>query len=267
MSDDDLWRSQEPPAGEPSSEESAGSGDQPAEKVSDETQPLTGGVPPDRGSAPEPPPGAVPPPAGPAAQPPQPNSYDGASDPYAQPYPQPSTQPYGQAYGQPGQPGPPPYGQPGQPGQPGPYGGPGYAPPPNPYPAPNEYAAPQNPYGAPYNPAYAGAAAPDHPSATTAMVLGIVSLVGIALCGGITLILAPAAWVVGAKAVRQIDAFPGQFGGRDRAQAGKIMGIIGTVLLVLGILAVIAFVAVVVTFGNSDPQPSFPSPTFQNGGA
>ena len=261
MSDDDLWRSQEPPAGEPSPEESAGSGDQPAEQVSDETQPLTGGVPPDRGSAPEPPPGAVPPgavppPAGPAAQPPQPNPYDGAADPYAQPYGQPYTQPYGQ----PGQ-------SYGQPGQPGPYGGPGYAPPPNPYPAPNEYAAPQNPYGAPYHPAYAGVGAPDHPSATTAMVLGIVSLVGIALCGGITLILAPAAWVVGAKAVRQIDAFPGQFGGRDRAQAGKVMGIIGTVLLVLGILAVIAFVALAVSLGNPDPQPSFPSPTFQNGGA
>ena len=51
------------------------------------------------------------------------------------------------------------------------------------------------------------------------------------------LIVSPVAWVLGAKAVREIDASPGRYGGRDRAQAGKIMGIIGTVLLVLGVLA------------------------------
>ena len=39
----------------------------------------------------------------------------------------------------------------------------------------------------------------------------------------------------GASAVREIDAAPGRYGGRDQANAGRIMGIIGTVLLVLGI--------------------------------
>jgi hypothetical protein len=97
------------------------------------------------------------------------------------------------------------------------------------------------------------------------MVLGIVGLVGVVLCGGITLLLSPAAWVVGAKAVREIDASPGRYGGRDRAQSGKIMGIIGTVLLVLGVLAIIAFVALAVSVGSSDPTPVYPSPTFQNG--
>jgi hypothetical protein len=209
-------------------------GDSSRDQVSDETQPLTGGSTPDVASAPSQGPGAVPPP----------------TNPYAQPVP------------------PNPYGAPGQPGQQNPYaGGPGYLPPPNPYPAPNEYAPPQNPYGAPYQPAYAGGTVPDHPSATTAMVLGIISLVGIVFCGGLTLILAPAAWVVGAKAVRQIDASPGQYAGRDRAQAGKIMGIIGSVLLVLGIVAIIAVVALAVSVGSSDPSPSFPSASFQNGGA
>ncbi len=210
-------------------------GDSSRDPVTDETQPLTGGgATSDPAPAPPPGPGAVPPP----------------TNPYASSAP------------------PDPYGAPAQPGPQNPYaGGPGYVPPPNPYPAPNEYAAPQNPYGAPFQPAYAGGRVPDHPSATTAMVLGIISLVGIAFCGGLTLVLSPAAWVVGAKAVRQIDASPGQFAGRERAQAGKIMGIIGSVLLVLGIVAIIAFVALAISIGNSDPQPAFPSPTFGNGGA
>jgi hypothetical protein len=117
----------------------------------------------------------------------------------------------------------------------------------------------------PYQPAYAGGALPDHPSATTAMVLGIIGLAGILFCGGITLLLSPAAWIVGAKAVREIDAAPGRYGGRDRAQGGKIMGIIGTVLLVLGVLAVIAIIALAVTVGGSDSSPVYPNPSFQNG--
>ena len=137
--------------------------------------------------------------------------------------------------------------------------------PPNPYSAGNEYAAPQNPYGTPYQPAYAGGALPDHPSATTAMVLGIIGLVGIVFCGGITLVLSPFAWAVGAKAVREIDGSPGRYGGRDRAQGGKIMGIIGTVLLVLSVLAIIAFVVLAVAVSTSDPSPAYPSPGFQNG--
>lgn len=224
MSDDDLWRSPQPPAGDSS-----------RDQVSDETQPLTGGS--------DTPGASTTPPTGPGAVPPPTN-------PYAQSGPQ------------------SPYGAPAQPEPQGPYaGGPGYLPPTNPYPAPHEYAAPQSPYGAPYQPAYAGGTVPDHPSATTAMVLGIVSLVGIAFCGGLTLVLAPAAWAVGAKSVRQIDASPGQFAGRDRAQAGKIMGIIGSVLLVLGIVAILAFVALVVSIGTSDPQPVLPSPSFGSGGA
>jgi hypothetical protein len=169
---------------------------------------------------------------------------------------QPAPQP-----GQPYQPGQQPYG--GQ--QQNPYAGQAYPPPPNPYQSPNEYATPQSPYGAPYQPAYAGGALPDHPSATTAMVLGIVGLVGILFCGGITLLLSPAAWVVGAKAVREIDASPGRYGGRDKAQGGKIMGIIGTVLLALGIVAIIAIIVLAVAVGSSDPSPVYPSPTFQNG--
>src|SRR5262249_38692902 len=150
--------------------------------VSDETRPLTG--------------------AGPAAVPPPHNPYVDPQDPYGRGSQDPA---------------PAPPRAPGQPGQPGPYGAPGYQPPPNPYPAPSEFSAPQSPYGAPYQPAYAGGQRPDHPSATTALVLGIIGLVGIVFCGGLTLVLSPVAWVVGGRAVREIDAAPGQYTGRDRA--------------------------------------------------
>jgi hypothetical protein len=227
MSDDDLWRSTEPPAaadpGDPDTDSQPGGANEPpappAPPVDDQTRPLTG--------------------VGPAAVPPPHNPYLDPQDPYAN---------RGQAPTPP--PTPPP--TPGHASQPPPSGAPGYLPPPNPYPAPNEYAAPQSPYGAPYQPAYAGGQRPDHPSATTAMVLGIVGLVGLLFCAGLTLVLSPVAWVVGGKAVREIDAAPGQYAGRDRANAGKIMGIIGTVLLALGILAVIAFVVLAFAVGSSD---------------
>lgn len=245
MSDDDLWRRQGPSAeGSPegaSPEEVSADGPEPA--VGDETRPIIGDGGVASGSAPGP---SYQPPPGPGAVPPPTNPYDprGQQHPYG---PAPTT-PYQRQ-------GPPP----------GAYGGPGYVPPPNPYPAPHEYGAPQNPYGAPYQAAYAGGQLPEHPSATTAMVLGIISLVGVVLCLGLTLVLSPAAWIVGAKAVREIDASPGRYGARDRAQAGKIMGIIGTVLLVLGVLAIIAVVALAVSVGGTDPSPIYQSPGVQNG--
>lgn len=74
---------------------------------------------------------------------------------------------------------------------------------------------------------------PKHPDATTVLVLGILGLV---LCG----VLAPFAWVMGNKALREIDANPGRVDGRSEVNAGRILGIIGTVLLGLGILAAVA---------------------------
>ena len=169
----------------------------------DETQPITGptGTPP------------ADPPTSPYAAPPGPGAVPPPQNPY----------------GRPRAPTPPqnPYAAPQSP----------YQPPPNPYPQPgsfDQYAAPgaygAHTYGA-YPPGY-GAGLPDQPSATTAMVLGIVGLVGIVFCGGLTLVLSPFAWAIGRKSVAEIDANPGRYGGRDKANAGKIMGIIGTVLLV-----------------------------------
>jgi uncharacterized membrane protein YjgN (DUF898 family) len=98
---------------------------------------------------------------------------------------------------------------------------------------------------------------PTHPSATTSMVLGIIGLVSIVVCAGVLLILSPFAWALGAKAVREIDASPGSYSGRDRAQAGKILGIIGSVLLVLGVLAIIGLFALAASSDPSGPTTTY----------
>jgi hypothetical protein len=149
-----------------------------------------------------------------------------------------------------------------------PYGAPPPPPaaPQNPYPQPgsfDQYVAP-NPYGAQpygaYPPAY-GTGLPEHPSATTALVLGIVGLVGIVFCGGLTLVLSPFAWAIGRRSVREIDASPGRYSGREKANAGRIMGLIGTVLLVIGVLAVagIVVLAIAITPSHVEINPGTPT--------
>jgi small-conductance mechanosensitive channel len=99
-------------------------------------------------------------------------------------------------------------------------------------------------YGAPYSPPQAVAM---HPQATTALVLGIVGLAGTFLCG-IAVVLGPFAWVIGARAKREIAAAPGHFRGAGEANVGMILGIITTVLLVLAILAIVGFLLLFVVF-------------------
>ncbi len=70
------------------------------------------------------------------------------------------------------------------------------------------------------------AQAPDHPRATTALVLGILALV---LCG----LLGPFAWSIGRSTMHEIDASGGRWGGRGQAQAGYVLGIVATVLLLV----------------------------------
>jgi uncharacterized membrane protein YjgN (DUF898 family) len=100
---------------------------------------------------------------------------------------------------------------------------------------------PGQPYGTP-----GGYAAPiEHPKGTTILVLGILSLV---CCS----ILGPFAWVMGNKAIAEIDASGQAFSNRGQINAGRICGIVATVLMVLGIVfyAVLAIVAIA-TNGNS----------------
>ncbi len=108
----------------------------------------------------------------------------------------------------------------------------------------NQYPPPPPPPGPPGPPPPGGWGAPGygweppaHPQATTALVLGIVSLV---LCQ----LLGPVAWVVGGRAVKEIDASGGVIGGRSNAQTGRILGMVATGLMALGLLAVIGVLAV-----------------------
>jgi hypothetical protein len=82
------------------------------------------------------------------------------------------------------------------------------------------------------------------------MVLGIVSMVclGLAFFCCVTIpgvFLAPFAWVVGAKAKREIDASPGLYRNRGAAQAGVVMGIIGSTIGVLMVLGIAAFAVLI----------------------
>ena len=79
---------------------------------------------------------------------------------------------------------------------------------------------------------------PESSQATTALVLGIL---GVVVCG----ILAPIAWSMGTKELEAIDSGRRPPQNRGTANAGRILGIIGTVLLAIGIIfIVLAFVGV-----------------------
>lgn len=145
-------------------------------------------------------------------------------------------QPYGEQPGQ--QPG---YGQQNPYGQPPAYGQQ------NPYGQPPAYG--QNPYG---QPGYGDAVAQKHPRATMILVFGILGLI---CCS----VFAPVAWVMGNNAVKEIDAAPGRYTGRDLANVGKILGIVGTCLLVLTIVFVIFSVVVGL---SSDTSTTFESTDF-----
>ena len=154
-------------------------------------------------------------------------------DPYGQPNPYYGQAPQGQApYGQ------TPYGQqPQQPVEQNAFGQPVH----DPY-ARADYGQPtfgQPGYPGPYAQAPYAQVPPKHPQATTALVLGIISLAGAMFCL-VPILLAPFAWFTGSRAVKQIDASNGALTGRDSAMVGKVLGIVGTVLLILGVLVVTA---------------------------
>ena len=73
--------------------------------------------------------------------------------------------------------------------------------------------------------------------ATTILVLGILSLV---LCQ----VLGPFAWIMGNKELAAIDAGQRAPENRGTAQAGKILGIISTVLLILGVGILLLFLVI-----------------------
>ena len=77
---------------------------------------------------------------------------------------------------------------------------------------------------------------PEQSQATTILVLGILSLV---ICG----VLGPFAWSMGNTELAAIDAGRRSPDGRGTANAGRILGIISTVLLVIGLVIGIVVIA------------------------
>lgn len=82
---------------------------------------------------------------------------------------------------------------------------------------------------------------PEQSQSTTVLVLGIL---GIVVCG----ILAPFAWSMGNKELAAIDAGRRPPENRGTANAGRILGIVGTVLLGVAIIVGILLVAGAFTF-------------------
>jgi Domain of unknown function (DUF4190) len=111
---------------------------------------------------------------------------------------------------------------------------------------------------APYQPPYVGyqQALPDHPQSTLALVLGLVGLIGGFVICGLPLIVSPFAWALGSSALKDIRASQGQLGGEGKAQAGMVLGIIGTVLLILAVIAVVGFVVLLVASDTSSTGSS-----------
>jgi hypothetical protein len=171
-------------------------------------------------------PGDGQPPQDPNNQPPHPSGEQPGYWEQQPPPPQPSGEPAPSDYGQP-QYGQPQYGQ-------------------------QQY--PQAPYG--QQPGYQQGGYPvaypptNHGRAVAAMVVGIVSLV-FACAYGVTLLAAPVAWWLGAKAKKEIDASQGRLGGRGMAQAGFVLGIVGTVLLVLAIIGFAALAVFAINYDGS----------------
>jgi uncharacterized membrane protein YjgN (DUF898 family) len=82
---------------------------------------------------------------------------------------------------------------------------------------------------------------PEASQATTVLVLGIL---GIIICG----ILAPFAWNMGNKELAAIDSGRRPPENRSTANAGRILGIVGTVLLGVAIVVLVLLVIGTVTF-------------------
>lgn len=85
---------------------------------------------------------------------------------------------------------------------------------------------------------------PEDSQAVLALVLGIIGLVACGVAG-------PFAWSIGNKELRAIDAGRRSPENRGMANAGKILGIISTVLLVLAVVGGVLFVLFAIVLSST----------------
>jgi hypothetical protein len=99
---------------------------------------------------------------------------------------------------------------------------------------------PEPPYGTPPQYGHGYPVPRNHYRATTILVLGILGLVCCTPCG-------PFAWVMGHRALREINSSGGRIGGHGKVLAGYICGIIATALLALTLVIVALRIAALMT--------------------
>lgn len=182
----------------------------------------------------EQPPGTPPPPGPPGDLPPPSSPPPGPPSGPPPAYQPPTGPPSGPPPGYQAPPGPPPSDLP-----------PGYQPPTPPSGPPPSYQPPPVPPPAYQPPSYSAGAVvaspPQNQKSVIALVLGILSCVCCPITG-------PIAFFIGRQAMAEIDASGGTQGGRGLAQAGFILGIIGTAFLVLALLY---WIVVILIFGSA----------------
>ena len=107
---------------------------------------------------------------------------------------------------------------------------------------------PQPPPGArpPYGYGYGYPAPADHPQAVTILLLGIL---GLMMCQ----LLGPFAWVMGHRALREIDSSGGTIGGRGMVLAGYVCGIAASALFVLFAVVAVIYVVIIVVVIATHP--------------
>ena len=119
------------------------------------------------------------------------------------------------------------------------YGAPSYGQPQQGY-----YPAPMAPM--PGQAPFQGQTRQDDSGATPALVVGIVGIALGVIGAGLGFLLSPVALVLGWRSKRRIAASNGQLGGMGNAQAGFILGLIGTIFLLLGIVLIVLIIGLFV---------------------
>lgn len=93
-------------------------------------------------------------------------------------------------------------------------------------------------------------ALPPHPKARTALVLGLIGVIGF-FCCLLPALVSPFAWYYGAVVRREVEREPARWGGRQDGTVGMILGIVGTALLALAFVVtalVVGGMALLLTF-------------------
>ncbi len=115
------------------------------------------------------------------------------------------------------------------------------------------------PPGQPGQPYYVYISRPTDGQATAALVLGILSLVGVFCYGVPSLIIGPIAIYLGLHSRNRIRASGGALGGHGLAMAGWICGVVGVVLGALYVSIFVGIIALTMWAALNSPSAS-PTP-------